>query len=91
MSNESSKTHTMTGRVISNKMQDTVVILVERYVQHPFYGKFMSRSTKLHVHDAGNTCQLGDVVAVKECRPLSKTKRWILVEVIERSEQAASA
>lgn len=75
----------LTGTVVSNKMQDTIVVLVERRVKHPVYGKIIRRSTKIHAHDAGNTCQIGDTVTIKETRPISKTKRWTLVAVKERA------
>ena len=72
---------TLTGKVVSDKMQKSATVLVERRVKHPKYGKFVKRSTKLHVHDENNTCRAGDVVMIKECRPISKTKSWVLVEV----------
>lgn len=75
----------LTGKVVSDKMKDTIVVLVERRVQHPVYGKFVRRSTKLHAHDAGNTCKIGDMVTIKESRPISKTKRWTLVAINERA------
>lgn len=78
---------TMMGKVVSNKMQDTIVVLVERRVKHPLYGKYIKRSTKVHAHDAGNQCQIGDVVTIKECRPLSKKKSWTLVEIKEKAER----
>ena len=77
----------LTGRVVGDKMNQTVTVLVERRVRHPLYGKFIRRSTKVHAHDAENTCRTGDTVTVEECRPLSKTKTWRLVEVVERAEQ----
>ena len=76
---------TVEGRVVSNKMNKTVTVLVERQVKHALYGKYIRRSTKLHAHDEDNTCNEGDVVRVSECRPLSKTKNWRVVEVIARS------
>jgi small subunit ribosomal protein S17 len=79
------KVRTVTGTVISNKMQKTVTVQVERLVKHPKYGKYIRRSTKLHVHDEQNSCQEGDVVLIEECRPLSKTKAWRLREVISRA------
>ena len=83
---EAEKTQrTLVGRVISNKMDKTVTVLIERRVAHPVYGKYVKRSTKLHVHDENNECQEGDVVAVTSCRPLSKTKSWRLVEIVERA------
>lgn len=86
--NETKKTvRTLTGKVVSNKMQDTIVVLVVRRVKHPKYGKFIERSTKIHAHDAGNTAQMGDVVTIMESRPISKTKRWTLVAIKERVAQ----
>ena len=76
---------TVEGRVVSNKMNKTVTILVERLVKHALYGKYIRRSTKLHAHDEDNACNEGDVVRVTECRPLSKTKNWRVVEVITRT------
>jgi small subunit ribosomal protein S17 len=85
---ETAKTlRTVEGRVVSNKMNKTVTILVERQVKHALYGKYMRRSTKLHAHDEENVCQEGDVVRISECRPLSKTKNWRVVEVITRAAQ----
>ena len=76
---------TLMGVVVSNKMDRTIVVVVERSVKHPIYGKFMRRSTKVHAHDQENTCQIGDTVIVEECAPISKTKTWKLVEVKERA------
>ncbi len=76
---------TQTGSVISDKMDKTVTVLIERKVKHPLYGKFVKRSTKLHVHDENNECSIGDVVRITECRPLSKTKSWKLVEIVEKA------
>ena len=76
---------TKSGRVISDKMDRTITVLVERRVQHPLYGKFIRRSTKLHVHDENNDCKTGDEVTITECRPMSKTKSWTLVEVVKRA------
>ena len=78
---------TVEGRVVSNKMNKTVTILVERLVKHALYGKYIRRSTKLHAHDEDNACNEGDVVRVTECRPLSKTKNWRAVEIIARAAQ----
>ena len=83
--NNGKKLHTVEGRVVSNKMDKTVTVLVERQVKHALYGKYIRRSTKLHAHDEENTCNEGDVVRVTECRPLSKTKNWRVVEVITRA------
>ena len=88
MSENNEKTlRTVEGRVISNKMDKTVTVLVERQVKHALYGKYIRRSTKLHAHDADNTCNEGDVVRVAECAPLSKTKNWRVVEVVTRAAQ----
>ena len=85
---ETAKTlRTVEGRVVSNKMNKTVTILVERQVKHALYGKYMRRSTKLHAHDEENVCNEGDVVRISECRPLSKTKNWRVVQVITRAAQ----
>ena len=73
---------TKTGRVVSNKMDKSITVLVERRVKHPLYGKYIRRSTKLHAHDENNECSIGDTVSISECRPLSKTKTWQLVSVI---------
>lgn len=74
---------TLTGKVVSDKMDKSIVVLIERRVQHPLYGKSISRSTKLHAHDENNVAKLGDLVTIKESRPISKTKAWTLVEVVE--------
>lgn len=79
---------TVTGKVISNKMDKSITVLVERKVKHPMYGKYMTRSTKLHAHDEENVCQEGDVVTIAECRPISKSKAWRLVAVVERAQGA---
>ena len=78
---------TLTGKVVSDKMDKSIVVLIERRVQHPLYGKLIRRSTKLHAHDENNTAKAGDVVTIKECRPMSKTKSWTLVEVIEAAAE----
>jgi small subunit ribosomal protein S17 len=72
------------GVVSSNKMDKTVTVAVERKVKHPIYGKFLKKTTKFHAHDEKNECSIGDVVKIMETRPLSKTKRWRLVEVVEK-------
>lgn len=77
---------TATGKVISNKGDKTITVLVERRVQHPIYGKIIKRSTKLMAHDEENQCREGDLVTVEECRPLSKRKAWMLVNVVEQSK-----
>ncbi len=78
---------TVTGRVVSNKMDKTVAVLVERLVKHPVYGKYVKRSTKFLVHDENNQCQEGDLVAITSCKPISKNKSFKLVEVIEASNK----
>ena len=77
---------TRTGRVISDKMNKTVVIAIEDHVKHPVYGKIVKRTKKIHAHDENNECGIGDFVEVMETRPLSKTKRWRLVRVIEKAK-----
>jgi len=72
------------GVVSSNKMDKSIVVKVERKVKHPLYGKFVKKSTKFHAHDEKNECSIGDTVKIMETRPISKTKRWRLVEVIEK-------
>ncbi|MEE9423209.1 MAG: 30S ribosomal protein S17 [Gammaproteobacteria bacterium] len=74
----------LTGQVVSDKMDKSAVVMVERRVKHPLYGKFIRRSTKFHIHDEKNECKQGDKVTIKECRPMSKTKSWKLVEVVNR-------
>lgn len=76
---------TLTGRVVSNKMDKSVTVKIDRVVKHPVYGKYIRRSTKLHVHDENNQCQEGDLVTIRQCRPISKTKSWTLVEVVEKA------
>ena len=76
---------TRTGKVISNKMQKTIVVAVEDHVKHPLYNKIVKRTYKLKAHDENNECGIGDIVKVMETRPLSKDKRWRLVEVIEKA------
>jgi small subunit ribosomal protein S17 len=75
----------VTGRVVSNKMQKTITVQVERRLQHPMYGKYLTRRSKLHAHDEKNESKEGDLVMIEQCRPLSKTKTWRLVKVIERA------
>jgi small subunit ribosomal protein S17 len=77
---------TLTGRVISDKMNKSATVLIEHRVRHPLYGKYMRRSTKLHVHDENNECGIGDTVSIAECRPISKTKSWKLVKVLEKAK-----
>ena len=77
---------TRTGKVVSNKMQKTIVVAVEDHVKHPLYGKIVKRTYKLKAHDEQNDCNIGDTVRVMETRPLSKDKRWRLVDIIERAK-----
>ena len=77
---------TRTGKVVSNKMQKTVVVAVEDHVKHPLYGKIVKRTYKLKAHDENNDCNIGDTVKVMETRPLSKDKRWRLVEIVEKAK-----
>ena len=87
-SNSVQKTQrTIEGRVVSNKMNKTVTVLLERQVQHPLYGKIVRRSTKVHAHDEKSECKEGDLVRIAECRPMSKTKNWRVVEVLARAAQ----
>ena len=83
--NNNKALRTVEGRVISNKMDKTVTILVERQVKHALYGKYIKRSTKLHAHAADNSCNEGDVVRVTEIAPMSKTKNWRVVEIVTRA------
>ena len=78
---------TLTGKVVSDKMDKSIVVLIERRVQHPLYGTAIRRSTKLHAHDENNVAKIGDVVTIKESRPISKTKAWTLVEVVEAAAE----
>src|ERR1700686_1557852 len=75
----------LTGKVVSNKMDKTIAVSVERLVKHPMYGKYVRRTTKLLAHDEGNECKEGDTVAIKPCRPMSRRKSWMLVRVVERA------
>ena len=77
---------TRTGKVVSNKMQKTIVVAVEDHVRHPLYGKIVKRTYKLKAHDENNECKVGDTVKVMETRPLSKDKRWRLVEIMEKAK-----
>jgi len=85
MSDENKTNRTLEGRVVSSAMDKTVTVLIERRVKHPLYGKFMRRSTKIHAHDEANSCGEGDLVRVEQCRPLSKTKSWRLLEILEKA------
>ena len=86
MSETEKSGRTIEGRVVSNKMQKTVTVLLERQVQHPLYGKIVRRSTKVHAHDEKGECKEGDVVRIAETRPMSKTKNWRVVKVVTRAE-----
>ena len=82
MSTKETKETTIVGKVVSNKMSKTVVVSVERLVKHPKYGKLLRRQTKLHVHDEAGICQIGNTVRIRESKPISKLKNWVLVEVV---------
>lgn len=84
---EAKTIRTLQGRVVSNKMDKSIVVAIERRVKHPIYGKYIKRTTKVHAHDENNTCREGDLVSIKETRPVSKTKSWALVDVIERATE----
>lgn len=85
MSDKQEAARTLVGKVIRDRMDKTVTVLVERSVKHPLYKKYIRRRTKLHAHDEDNTCKTGDLVSIEECRPIAKTKAWRLREVIERA------
>jgi len=74
-----------TGSVVSDKMNKSATVLIERKVKHPIYGKFVKKSTKLHIHDENNECGIGDTVQISECRPISRTKSWTLVKVVNKA------
>lgn len=80
--------HLVTGMVTSARAQKTITVVVERRIRHPLYRKLMRRSTKLHAHDENNDCQVGDVVVIRECRPISKTKSWRLHAIVSRATAA---
>jgi small subunit ribosomal protein S17 len=82
-----SRVRTLTGRVVSNKMDRTITVAVERRVKHPLYGKFVRQTTKLKAHDEENTCREGDLVTIRECRPISRHKAWRLETVVERAQE----
>ena len=88
---EAAQIRTLTGTVVSNKMQKTIAVVVERLVKHPQYGKYVRRTTRLLAHDEENTSKAGDLVSITECRPYSKRKAWRLVEVIRRAEASGVA
>jgi len=85
MTAQSKTARTVSGRVVSNKMNETITVSIDRKVMHALYGKYISRRTKLHAHDAGNQCNEGDIVLIEECRPISKSKSWRLVKVLEET------
>ena len=83
----SQKARTTNGTVVSNKMDKTITVLVERRVQHPVYGKIIRRSSKMHAHDENNECGIGDSVTIAECRPISKSKSWVLKSIDEKARE----
>ncbi|CAM3514573.1 30S ribosomal protein S17 [Halomonas lysinitropha] len=83
---EEKNARTLTGKVVSDKMDKSIVVMIERRERHPIYGKYMKRSTKLQAHDESNQAKSGDTVSIQECRPLSKNKAWTLVEVVEQAK-----
>jgi small subunit ribosomal protein S17 len=85
MSEQEKVTRTLTGKVVSNKMDKTITVQVERLETHPTYGKIMRRRSKIKAHDEQNSCQEGDMVVIKQCRPLSRHKSWTLVEIVQRA------
>jgi small subunit ribosomal protein S17 len=85
MSEEKKAQRTITGRVVSNKMDKTVSVAIERLIKHPVYGKYIRRTSKVMAHDATNECKAGDTVQISECRPISKNKSWSVVNVVARS------
>ncbi len=87
MSDEKKIARTAVGKVVSNKMDKTIVVLIERRVKHPIYGKYMTKSTKIKAHDQDNEGNMGDIVTIQESRPLSKTKSWTLLNVVERAAE----
>lgn len=82
---EQEKARTLVGRVVSSRMDKTVTVVIPRRIKHPLYKKYITRTTKVHAHDEDNQCREGDTVAIEQCRPLSKTKAWRLVKVLEHS------
>lgn len=84
---QSSTVGVVTGKVVSDKMDKSIIVLIERQIRHPMYGKQIRRSTKLKAHDENNVCQQGDIVRIKETKPFSKTKSWVLVDVVQKANQ----
>ncbi|WP_372758663.1 30S ribosomal protein S17 [Litorivivens sp.] len=87
MAEASNNARTATGRVVSDKMEKTITVLVERRVKHPVYGKYITKSSKIHAHDENNECKSGDLVTISETRPLSKTKSWTLLRIEESAAE----
>ena len=87
MTQETKVARTLTGKVVSDKMDKTITVLIERRVKHELYGKYGTKSSKLHAHDENNECKMGDTVIVAVSRPLSKTKSWALVKIEERAAE----
>lgn len=85
MTEQKESNRTLTGRVTGDKMDKSITVLVERQVQHPIYGKYIRRSTKVHAHDEENQCRIGDTVTLEQCRPISKSKSWRLLRILERA------
>jgi small subunit ribosomal protein S17 len=86
MTEKTGMNRTLVGRVVSDKMQETATVLVERRVKHPMYGKVITRSKKYHAHNANNDAKTGDLVQIVECRPMSRTKTWQIAKLLERAE-----
>jgi small subunit ribosomal protein S17 len=85
MSEDKKPQRTIIGRVVSDKMDKTVSVAIERLIKHPVYGKYIRRTTKVLAHDASNECKPGDRVTISECRPISKNKSWAVVDIVERA------
>ncbi|BBU68112.1 30S ribosomal protein S17 [Fluviibacter phosphoraccumulans] len=86
MTDKTGMNRTLVGRVVSDKMQETATVLIERRVKHPMYGKVITRSKKYHAHNANNDAKMGDLVQIVECRPMSRTKTWQIAKLLERAE-----
>lgn len=82
---EQNRARVLSGKVVSDKMDKTITVLIERRVKHPVYGKYISKSSKVKAHDESNECKMGDLVTIRESRPLSKSKTWVLVNIDERA------
>ncbi|UZE95823.1 30S ribosomal protein S17 [Alkalimarinus alittae] len=87
MTEAASNARMLSGKVVSDKMDKSITVLIERRVKHPIYGKYVKRSTKVHAHDENNECNIGDTVTIQEGRPISKTKCWKLVEIVESASK----